>query len=185
MTVFLLEYLPRPLSLKEYRLLAGFNKEVSYYPGQEEGLDKKYGDPLGYNALILEDVKKGLLDPLEQDDRGTDLFDWAAETGTAGLMEGLMPALKKSGRVILGPEGAGLFASAVKAENHKTAALRYAEAPHKFIAQDRGGNNYSLEYYFCEYGAIRRRAKKIDRAVLKLQFQNSFRLKTRFHKVLD
>jgi hypothetical protein len=68
MTALLLEYLPRPLSLEEYRLLAGINKEA-VYPYPEEGVDREHEDKRGYDALILEDVKKGLLDPLEQDDR--------------------------------------------------------------------------------------------------------------------
>jgi predicted metalloprotease len=122
----LLKHASRPLSHEDYRLLIGLGPEKrnSIWYG-DEGRD----DPLGFDEIVLEDIRNGFLNPMSKDANGKDIFDYAATTGTAELMKGLLPYLRWSGRTILTVNSAGistgLYVDAVNAGNLQVASVLF------------------------------------------------------------
>jgi hypothetical protein len=167
MTELLLKHVSRPLSREEYRLLIGLYREKSY--SMYDNRDRE--DPLGFNALVLEDIRNGLLNPGEKDSAGKDIFDYAAATGTADLMKGLLPYLQRSGRTVFAVNSAGtstgLYFEAVNARNFSVAEVLFPVTSHKSTVTDVKENTYSLEYHNFDYKTIYDSAQRISGGVLR------------------
>jgi ankyrin repeat protein len=175
MAGLLYKHKPRPLPHEEYILLVGLNQQRVYrgvwgewwgwrwlYFGNQ---DINRQDRCGFDAMVLEDIRKGFLNPELKDQHGKDIFDYAIETGTAGLVEGLLPYLLRSGRNIIAATGAtagtGLYFDAINTRNIPIAAVLSRAMNNKFIERDSRGNEYSLEYYAFDYDTVYHSAQKI------------------------
>jgi hypothetical protein len=130
MVELLLKHVSRPLSMEEYRLLIRMNRIKVYsewYHDYWLGNETEWDDRRGFDTLVLEDVRKGILNPESKDGYGNDIFDYVADIGTPGLMEGLLPYLIKSGRNILTKDSAGNYTGlcydADKAGNYEVAGV--------------------------------------------------------------
>jgi hypothetical protein len=161
MTELLLKHISRPLFQEEYRLLIGLNHEKVYTDWFYEYLEndiakeriaKEREDRFGFDALVLKDIRNGFLNPESKDRDGKDIFDYAAERGTAGLMEGLLPYLRKSKRTIIAingtddygeATGTGLYFDAINAKNLPVAEVLAMATNHKFTAYSRYRSYYS------------------------------------------
>jgi hypothetical protein len=166
MTELLLKHISRPLFREEYRLLIGLYHEKVYTEWEwlsaylEDGMAKEREDRFGFDALVLKGIRNGLLDPESKDSDGKDIFDYAVERGTAGLMEGLLPYLRKSKRAIIDINGTsvningdgvnntstptGLYFDAIKARNYPVAEVLATATNHKF---DFDRNDLYYRYY--------------------------------------
>ena len=162
LTNVLLQHVSRPLSLEEYRQFIRLNREIIYRNEWWYRVDIEHEDGYGYDALVLEDIRNGILNPETKDQDGRDIFDYAATTGTAGLMQGLMPYLAESGRTILAPNRTGLYIDALNAGNPAAAAVLSTAMDHVFTVTDAGGQDYSLEFYAYDYETIYRSARQIS-----------------------
>jgi hypothetical protein len=124
---------------------------------------------------VLEDIRNGFLNPNEKDPDGKDIFDYAVENGTAGLMEGLLPYLLRSGRIIIAANGTGMYFDAVNARNLPVAAVLSTAVNDRTTEKDTRGNEYSLEYYAYDYDTIYRSAQQIPELSLYLPGPNGTR----------
>jgi ankyrin repeat protein len=167
MAGLLYKHKPRPLPHEEYILLVGLNQERvwgEWMVGRWRQSRVRHinpEDPCGFDAMVLEDIRKGFLNPERKDENGKDIFDYAVETGTAGLMEGLIPYLLKSKRTIIARDRTGLYFDAIKAQNAPIAAVLSRAMNNKFTERDSRGNEYSLEYYAFDYDTVYYSAQKI------------------------
>ena len=165
----LLKHSSRPLSLEEYGLLIKLSKKIYSYTWWYYRIsDDEYEDGRNtwkydatYDAVVLEDIRKGILNSEMKAVDGKDIFDYAATLGTAELMKELMPYLVKSGRTILAPDRTGLYVDAVNAGNLDTAAVLFTAVDHVFTAKDARGREYSLEFYNYNHVAIYLSAQRI------------------------
>jgi hypothetical protein len=166
----LLIYISHPLSLLEYRLLIELSEKIYsstwwyYRIRDDEYLEEedRWSYDATYDAVVLEDIRKGILNPEMKDKDGRDIFYYAATTGTAGLMEGLMPYIVNSGQTILAPDRTGLYVDAINAGNLDTAAVLYTAVEPVFSAKDARGREYSLEFYNYDYIPIYLSAQQIN-----------------------
>jgi hypothetical protein len=157
MTELLLKHISRPLFREEYRLLIGLYHEKVYTEWEwlstylEDGMAKEREDRFGFDALVLKGIRNGLLDPESRDSDGKDIFDYAVERGSAGLMEGLLPYLRKSKRTIIAIDGTddfgeatgtGLYFDAINAKNLPVAEILATTANHEFTAHNRYRSYY-------------------------------------------
>jgi ankyrin repeat protein len=163
MAGLLYKHKPRPLPHEEYILLVGLNRErvlkmvrVEWGKRDEDRLDI-----CGFDAMVLEDIRRGFLNPELKDRHGKDIFDYAVETGTAKLMEGLIPYLLRSNRTIIARDRTGLYFDALNAKNLPVAAVLSLAMNNKFTERDSRGNEYSLEYYTFDYDTIYDSSQKI------------------------
>jgi hypothetical protein len=179
MAGLLYKHKPRPLTHEEYILFVGFNRGKVYTEWrstyQARGIDKEREDPFGFDAMVLEDIRKGFLNPELKDENGKDIFDYAVETGTAGLMEGLIPYLLRSSRTIIARDRTGLYFDAINAGNAPVAAVLSRAMNNKFSERDSRGNTYSLEYYAYDYDTIYHSAQQIPEHSLYMTGPNGTR----------
>jgi hypothetical protein len=178
MAELLLKNISRPLTREEYLLLIGLNRKKVYtgrYLYQENAVDKEREDRFGFDTRVLEDIRKGLLNPREKDSGGKDIFDYALETGTAKLMEGLLPYLLTTGREIIAVNETGMYFDALNVGNFPVAAVLSAAVSQRLTEKNIGGNEYSLEYYAYDYDTIYYSAQRIPESSLYLTGPNGTR----------
>jgi hypothetical protein len=174
MAELLLKHVSRPLSQEEYRLLIGlYNEKRNQIWYGDEDMDRD--DPFGFNTVVLDDIRNGLLNPETKDSNGKDIFDYAAATGTSDLMRGLLPYLLRSEREIVTANGTGLYIDALNADNIPVATVLSTVMEHRFTAQETSGNTYSLEYYNWDHQTIHLSAQRIPRDSLHRSGPGGFR----------
>jgi hypothetical protein len=161
MAKLFLKYTTRPLTPEECRYIIGLNRRMIYkepnYRYRENGVDKEREDIFGFDALILEGIRNGFLNPAEKNRDRRDMFDYAAAYGTAGLMEGLLPYLLESERTIIASDGTGLYHDAIGANNFPVAAALSSVMSNTFGV---------TEYYTYDYETIYRYAQRIAEKTL-------------------
>jgi hypothetical protein len=141
----LLEHLPRPLLLEEYRLLAAL-----------DNLEVIYGEDMGWNydEVILEDIQNGFLDPEAKDSDGMAFVDYAARTTKPGFMERLLPYTNSV--------NTGLVLQALQTQNYTTAQWLLNNAEPAAPGTDPEGNEYSREYFIYTYEDLLRQGEQLE-----------------------